>query len=76
MSPASKKDACRKLRVADLKEDDFVVIQPPAHKRRVLTEHQKEVLRDKSTIPALYSSIDASQDVSLMAHFTTDTQLS
>ncbi|XP_010159043.1 PREDICTED: telomere-associated protein RIF1, partial [Eurypyga helias] len=46
----------------DEKSVDFVFI-PPEPKARVLTEHQKEVLRSKRVgIPAMYNSLDASQD--------------
>uniref|UniRef100_A0A670HTS2 Replication timing regulatory factor 1 n=1 Tax=Podarcis muralis TaxID=64176 RepID=A0A670HTS2_PODMU len=41
---------------------DFVFI-PPETKERVLTEHQKEVLRTKRIdIPTMYNNLDASQD--------------
>lgn len=45
-------------------EEVVAVTPPPAKKQRLLTEHQKEKLREKSTIPALYNTLDASQDVS------------
>ncbi|XP_007424516.1 telomere-associated protein RIF1 [Python bivittatus] len=50
---------------------DFVFI-PPETKERVLTEHQKEVLRTKRVdIPVMYNNLDASQDATL---FSQDTQ--
>ncbi|XP_071417845.1 telomere-associated protein RIF1 isoform X2 [Pithys albifrons albifrons] len=53
------------------KSVDFVFI-PPETKSRVLTEHQKEVLRSKRVdIPAMYNNLDASQDTIL---FSQDTQ--
>ncbi|XP_032548935.1 telomere-associated protein RIF1 isoform X2 [Chiroxiphia lanceolata] len=53
------------------KSVDFVFI-PPETKARVLTEHQKEVLRSKRVdIPAMYNNLDASQDTTL---FSQDTQ--
>ncbi|XP_027551651.1 telomere-associated protein RIF1 [Neopelma chrysocephalum] len=53
------------------KSADFVFI-PPETKARVLTEHQKEVLRSKRVdIPAMYNNLDASQDTTL---FSQDTQ--
>ncbi|KAJ7424916.1 hypothetical protein WISP_26112 [Willisornis vidua] len=53
------------------KSVDFVFI-PPESKSRVLTEHQKEVLRSKRVdIPAMYNNLDASQDTTL---FSQDTQ--
>ena len=48
--------------IDDMNSKDFVVIAPPPRKRRVLTEHQKEVMREQRTnIPALYSAADATQ---------------
>ncbi|NXW66777.1 RIF1 protein, partial [Eurystomus gularis] len=53
------------------KSVDFVFI-PPETKARILTEHQKEVLRSKRVdIPAMYNNLDASQDTTL---FSQDTQ--
>uniref|UniRef100_A0A8B9EXW8 Replication timing regulatory factor 1 n=1 Tax=Amazona collaria TaxID=241587 RepID=A0A8B9EXW8_9PSIT len=50
------------------KSIDFVYI-PPETKERVLTEHQKEVLRSKRVyIPAMYNNLDASQDSTLFSH--------
>ncbi|KAM8933534.1 telomere-associated protein RIF1 [Pelodytes ibericus] len=49
---------------------DFVFI-PPETKERVLTEHQKEVLRTKRVdIPAMYNNLDASQDTSLFSQYS------
>ncbi|NXS52298.1 RIF1 protein, partial [Brachypteracias leptosomus] len=53
------------------KSVDFVFI-PPEPKERILTEHQKEVLRSKRVgIPTMYNNLDASQDITL---FSQDTQ--
>uniref|UniRef100_A0A8B9EYU2 Replication timing regulatory factor 1 n=1 Tax=Amazona collaria TaxID=241587 RepID=A0A8B9EYU2_9PSIT len=52
------------------KSIDFVYI-PPETKERVLTEHQKEVLRSKRVyIPAMYNNLDASQDSTLFSQYT------
>nr|XP_028601678.1 telomere-associated protein RIF1 [Podarcis muralis] len=49
---------------------DFVFI-PPETKERVLTEHQKEVLRTKRIdIPTMYNNLDASQDTTLFSQYT------
>ncbi|KAG8432320.1 hypothetical protein GDO86_016820 [Hymenochirus boettgeri] len=49
---------------------DFIFI-PPETKERVLTEHQKEVLRTKRVdIPAMYNNLDASQDTTLFTQYT------
>ncbi|KFQ82524.1 Telomere-associated protein RIF1, partial [Phaethon lepturus] len=52
------------------KSVDFVFI-PPETKPRILTEHQKEVLRSKRVgIPAMYNSLDTSQDTTLFSQYT------
>ncbi|KAJ1188532.1 hypothetical protein NDU88_005293 [Pleurodeles waltl] len=52
------------------KSMDFVFI-PPETKERVLTEHQKEVLRTKRVdIPTMYNNLDASQDTTSFAQYT------
>ncbi|OXB82307.1 UNVERIFIED_CONTAM: hypothetical protein H355_004624 [Colinus virginianus] len=52
------------------KSVDFVFI-PPETKARVLTEHQKEVLRSKRIdIPAMYNNLDSSQDTTLFSQYT------
>ncbi|NXW74589.1 RIF1 protein, partial [Hirundo rustica] len=52
------------------KSADFVFI-PPETKPRILTEHQKEVLRSKrADIPAMYNNLDASQDTSSFSQYT------
>ncbi|XP_034987449.1 telomere-associated protein RIF1 isoform X2 [Zootoca vivipara] len=49
---------------------DFVII-PPETKERVLTEHQKEVLRTKRIdIPTMYNNLDASQDTTLFSQYS------
>ncbi|XP_064010998.1 telomere-associated protein RIF1 isoform X2 [Pogoniulus pusillus] len=49
---------------------DFVFI-PPETKTRVLTEHQKEVLKSKRVgIPAMYNNLDCSQDTTLFSQYT------
>ncbi|NWH41283.1 RIF1 protein, partial [Chloropsis hardwickii] len=52
------------------KSVDFVFI-PPETKPRILTEHQKEVLRSKrADIPAMYNNLDASQDTTSFSQFS------
>ncbi|NXJ80651.1 RIF1 protein, partial [Trogon melanurus] len=52
------------------KSVEFVFI-PPEAKARILTEHQKEVLRSKRVgIPAMYNNLDASQDTTLFSQYT------
>ncbi|XP_035292974.1 telomere-associated protein RIF1 isoform X2 [Cricetulus griseus] len=55
------------------KSTDFVFIPPEGKeaKARVLTEHQKEVLKTKRCdIPALYNNLDVSQDTLFSAQFS------
>ncbi|XP_029415560.1 telomere-associated protein RIF1 isoform X6 [Nannospalax galili] len=55
------------------KSVDFVFIPPEGKdsKQRILTEHQKEVLKAKRyDIPALYNNLDVSQDTLLSAQFS------
>ncbi|XP_032605400.3 telomere-associated protein RIF1 isoform X2 [Taeniopygia guttata] len=52
------------------KSVDFVFI-PPETKPRILTEHQKEVLRSKRTdIPAMYNNLDVSQDTTSFSQYS------
>ncbi|NXW50080.1 RIF1 protein, partial [Nyctiprogne leucopyga] len=52
------------------KSVDFVFI-PPETKTRILTEHQKEVLRSKRVgIPAMYNNLDTSQDTTLFSQYS------
>ncbi|XP_009947678.1 PREDICTED: telomere-associated protein RIF1, partial [Leptosomus discolor] len=52
------------------KSVDFVFI-PPEAKERILTEHQKEVLRSKRVgIPVMYNNLDTSQDTVLFSQYT------
>uniref|UniRef100_H3A8Z1 Replication timing regulatory factor 1 n=1 Tax=Latimeria chalumnae TaxID=7897 RepID=H3A8Z1_LATCH len=65
----------RELLLEEEKSVDFVFI-PPEPKQRVLTEHQKEVLRTKSVdIPVMYNNLDASQDTTLFSQSTQSQEL-
>ncbi|XP_073503310.1 telomere-associated protein RIF1 isoform X2 [Phyllobates terribilis] len=60
----------KKKLLEEEKSVDFVFI-PPETKERVLTEHQKEVLRTKRVdIPTMYNNLDASQDTTLFSQYT------
>ncbi|XP_076349367.1 rap1 interacting factor 1 isoform X2 [Tachypleus tridentatus] len=59
-SPATKKKTSKKWKIDEMKDEEFVRIDSPPKKRRILTQHQKETLRKKSYVPALYN--DLSQD--------------
>jgi len=57
---------------------DFVVIKdsPATKKKRLLTEHQKEIMRERRELPAMYNALDNSQDTTLMRTLSQDhTQL-
>uniref|UniRef100_W5M443 Replication timing regulatory factor 1 n=1 Tax=Lepisosteus oculatus TaxID=7918 RepID=W5M443_LEPOC len=60
----------REFLLEEEKSVDFVFI-PPEPKERVLTEHQKEVLRTKRVdIPVMYNNLDASQDTTLFSQYS------
>ncbi|XP_005103956.2 telomere-associated protein RIF1 isoform X1 [Aplysia californica] len=62
-----------RMAVDSMKEEEFVVINSPAtRKKMVLTEHQKEVMKEKRILPAMYNNLELSQDVSLMSQFAGD----
>ncbi|KAM6333089.1 telomere-associated protein RIF1 isoform 1-T1 [Podargus strigoides] len=66
--PSSKSRS--EILLEEEKSADFVVI-PPETKARILTEHQKEVLRSKRVgIPAMYNNLDMSQDTALFSQYT------
>nr|XP_008256800.2 telomere-associated protein RIF1 isoform X2 [Oryctolagus cuniculus] len=55
------------------KSTDFVFISPEENeaKERILTEHQKEVLKTKRCdIPAMYNNLDVSQDTFLSSQYS------
>ena len=48
-----------------MQADNYVAVEPPAKKQQLLTDHQKEKLRERSdSIPTLYNALDPSQDPS------------
>ncbi|CAH1788856.1 unnamed protein product [Owenia fusiformis] len=74
-SPASVRRKLPLSSMDDMNSRDFVVIpSSPARKRRILTEHQKEVMKEKTFVPAMYSGADVSMDGSLMGQFDLSTQ--
>ena len=53
-----KKASKKAISIDDESSQDFVKIASPSNKKRVLTEHQKEIMRKrKDDIPALYSEL-------------------
>ncbi|XP_035187695.1 telomere-associated protein RIF1 isoform X2 [Oxyura jamaicensis] len=66
----SSSKAKSEILLEEEKSVDFVFI-PPETKPRILTEHQKEVLRSKRVgIPAMYNNLDTSQDTTLFSQYT------
>ena len=55
-------------------QESYVAVPPPMKKRRLLTEHQKEKMREKRDIPTLYNALDPSQD-SMQPPLTEDQSL-
>ncbi|NXK11022.1 RIF1 protein, partial [Herpetotheres cachinnans] len=76
VTPAKSKMKCSSSKtktdilLEEEKSVDFVFI-PPETKARILTEHQKEVLRSKRVgIPVMYNNLDTSQDSTLFSQYT------
>ncbi|XP_077513277.1 uncharacterized protein LOC144124469 isoform X3 [Amblyomma americanum] len=46
--------------VYDVRAEEFVVVRDSVEKKRVLTEHQREVLKERRSLPALYSNLSQS----------------
>ncbi|XP_037561884.1 telomere-associated protein RIF1 isoform X3 [Dermacentor silvarum] len=44
----------------DFRADEFVEVVSPVKKKQVLTEHQKEVRKERRSLPALYSNLSQS----------------
>ena len=56
--------------------DDYMTVEAPAKKQRLLTEHQKEKRRERSdSIPTMYNALDPSQDASQLVQYTADPPL-
>ncbi|XP_052797305.1 telomere-associated protein RIF1-like isoform X2 [Mya arenaria] len=75
-SPRAAGSAKKKVLSLDgFDEGEFVAIKY-SPKKMVLTEHQKDVLKERHALPTVYNSLENSVDASLMAaHFSTDTQM-
>ena len=50
-----------------LSPQGFVFIAPSPKKNQVLTDHQKEILRTRRVIPALYNDLEQSQDTQMFS---------
>ena len=73
-SPATTKHVRRKLPITREDSCDFVEIKdsPGTKKKRLLTEHQKEIMRERKELPAMYNTLDNSQDTTLMRSLSQD----
>ncbi|XP_072179822.1 uncharacterized protein [Diadema setosum] len=69
-SPAPVDVAKRKLHVDEDSKLEFVVISSSPSKKRVLTEHQKEVLKTKRVSLALYNDLEQSLDIETFQSLT------
>ena len=70
-SPSRLKESCTKITAKS--SIDFIEICESPKRRRLLTEHQKEKLRERHNFPAMYNSLDQSQDTTLLNSLTQDT---
>jgi hypothetical protein len=62
------KRATQKTNIDEENTQDFVPISSPSSKKRPLTEHQKDILRQrKDDIPALYSELSRDDSMSLVS---------
>lgn len=52
--------------------ENFVEIKDGPKRKRLLTEHQKDVMRERKQLPVMYSNLDQSQDTSLFNNLTQD----
>eukprot|EP00057_Strongylocentrotus_purpuratus_P028526 XP_011683000.1 PREDICTED: telomere-associated protein RIF1 [Strongylocentrotus purpuratus] len=75
-SPMAMDAAKRRLHVDEDKNTAFVVISSEPKKKRVLTEHQKEVMRTKRVSLALYNGLDQSQDTQAFTQTQSQSQVS
>jgi len=53
-------------------DENFVEIKDFPKRKRLLTEHQKDVMRERKQLPVMYSNLDQSQDTSLFNNLTQD----
>ena len=68
-SPSAAKNVRRKLPISMEDSCDFVEIKDSpgtVKKKRLLTEHQKEIRRERKELPVMYNTLDNSQDTSVM----------
>ncbi|CAI7994295.1 Telomere-associated protein RIF1 [Geodia barretti] len=55
--------ARRRLSLNSDKPEDYVLVEPPAKRQQLLTEHQRERMRERrESIPVMYNALDPSQE--------------
>ncbi|XP_071943799.1 uncharacterized protein [Antedon mediterranea] len=64
----------RRLNIEDDRKLKYVTIAPSPKKKLVLTEHQKEVMRERGVVPTMYNDLDQSQDTQLFSNVFSQTQ--
>ena len=70
-SPANNKSTRGKL-LFNESSCEFVEIKEYPKRKRILTEHQKEMKRKRHDVPVMYNNLDQSQDTTLFNSFTQD----
>ena len=70
-SPANNKSTRGKLSFNE-SSCEFVEIKEYPKRKRILTEHQKEMKRKRHDLPVMYNNLDQSQDTTLFNSFTQD----
>lgn len=68
-SPANNKSTRGKLSFNE-SSCEFVEIKEYPKRKRILTEHQKEMKRKRHDVPVMYNNLDQSQDTTLFNSFT------
>ncbi|XP_038045244.1 telomere-associated protein RIF1-like [Patiria miniata] len=63
--------ARRRLHVDEESMGEFVFIAPSPKKTQVLTDHQKEMMRTRRVLPALYNDLEQSQDTQTFTEIMT-----
>lgn len=73
-SPFGGKQVRRKMPISlNENSSDFVEIKDsPLKKKRLLTEHQKEIMRERRDMPMMYNNLDQSQDTTLFNSLSQD----
>ncbi|XP_033103154.1 telomere-associated protein RIF1-like [Anneissia japonica] len=71
---SATKGTCRRLNIDEDSKSTFVKIAASPKKKLILTEHQKEVMRERGVVPTMYNDLDQSQDTQLFSNMFSQTQ--